>query len=143
MDYSAQPNRKWGRGWVLLCLAFGLHVLDEAVNDFLALYNPTVEQINEAISFLSFPTFSFEGWITGLAVAIIILLLLSNFAYRGKSWMKPLSYLFAAVMLLNGILHIIGSLGTGRVIPGTWSSPVLLLSAGYLISVLLHLPGES
>lgn len=143
MEHANHSNRKWGHGWVLLCLAFALHVLDEAVNDFLAFYNPTVEQINEAITILSLPTFSFEGWLTGLSVVLIVLLLLSPFAYRGKSWMKPLSYLFAIVMLLNGVLHIIASIGMGRVIPGTWSSPVLLLSAGYLVSVLRHIPGES
>lgn len=143
MNQAAHLYKRWGRSWVFLCLAFALHVFDEAVNDFLALYNPTVEQINAAISFLSLPTFTFRGWITGLSVAFIILLLLSPLAYRGKPWMKPLSYLFAIVMLLNGLLHITASLSMGRVIPGTWSSPVLLLSAGYLVTVLLHKPAES
>lgn len=128
-----KPYRQWGRSWLLLCGAFGLHIVDEAVTNFLSLYNPAVEKIKESVPFLPLPTFTFESWITLLIGTVILLFFLSKFAYSGRSWMRPLSYLFACVMLGNSLLHLGGSLVTGEILPGAYSSPVLLVGALYLL----------
>lgn len=122
-----------GVAWVALCLALAVHVTDEALTDFLSVYNPTVLAIREKLPFLPLPTFTFERWLTGLILAVILLLLLSPFAFRGAWWMTPLSYFFGAIMLGNGLLHIGGSFYLGRVMPGVYSAPLLLAASVYLL----------
>lgn len=137
-EESEQSFRRWGRSWLLLSGALGLHAMDEAAGDFLSFYNPVVENIRRTVPYFPMPAFSFEAWITGLTAAVIILGLLSRFAYEGRSWMRPFSYIFAIVMAGNGLLHLGGTLVLGQLIPGTYSSPVLLGAAWYLLR---NIPG--
>ena len=122
-----------GVAWVALCLALAVHVTDEALTDFLSVYNPAVLAIRHKLPFLPLPTFAFEVWLTGLIAVVILLLLLSPFAFRGAWWMTPLSYFFGAIMLGNGLLHIAGSFYLGRLMPGVYSAPLLLGAAAYLL----------
>jgi hypothetical protein len=125
--------RRWGIAWRGLCVAFAIHIVDEAVNDFLSVYNPMAQSIRRQFSWIPLPTFTFAGWVILLAVALVILFGLTMFAFRGKSFMRPLSYIFSAVMLGNGLLHIFGSLLKFTPLPGVVSSPVLLAAAAYLL----------
>ena len=124
---------KHGVAWVALCLALAVHVIDEALTDFLSVYNPTALSIRQKLPFLPLPTFTFEVWLTGLVLAVILLLLLSPFVFRGAWWMTPLSYFFGAIMLGNGLLHIVGSFYLGRMMPGVYSAPLLLGTSIYLL----------
>jgi hypothetical protein len=122
-----------GIAWVALCLALAVHVTDEALTDFLSVYNPAVQAIRRKLPFLPLPTFSFEVWLAGLISAVILLLLLSPSAFRGARWMTPLSYFFGVMMLGNGLLHIAGSFYLGRPMPGVYSAPLLLGASVYLL----------
>jgi hypothetical protein len=124
-----------GRGvaWVALCLALAIHVTDEALTDFLSVYNPAAQAIRERLPFLPLPTFTFEVWLGGLILAVIVLLSLSHAAFRGAWWMAPLSYLFGVLMLGNGLLHLAGSIYLGRAMPGVYSAPLLLGAAIHLL----------
>lgn len=124
--------------WVGLCLALALHAVDEALTDFLSVYNPTVQSIREHVSWLPLPTFTFEVWLGGLIVAVIILSCLTVFVLRGARWMTPVSYAFGALMLANGLVHIAGSIQLGRFMPGVYSSPVLLAASAYLLTTVHH-----
>jgi hypothetical protein len=134
-DKGAKLFRRWGFAWLALCSAFVLHVLDEALNDFLAVYNPTVKALREKFPWAPLPTFAFIEWIALLGAAILILFLLSIYAFRG---IRPLSYIFAVVMLVNGLQHIGVSLYSGALMPGALSSPLLLVGAIYLLSTALQ-----
>ncbi len=123
-----------GLAWIALCLALAIHVMDEALTDFLSVYNPTVLAIREKFPFLPLPTFSYEIWLAGLILAVIMLLFLSTFIFRGARLMTPLSYAFGALMLGNGLLHIAGSFYLGRLMPGVYSSPLLLGGSTYLLA---------
>jgi hypothetical protein len=127
------PGGNHGRAWIALCVALAAHVVDEALTDFLSLYNPTVRAIRQRIPWLPLPTFTFEGWLRGLILAIVVLLCLSPFAFRRATWMGPLSYIFGIIMLLNGVGHIIGSVYLGRLMPGVYTAPLLLVSSIYLL----------
>jgi hypothetical protein len=130
-------RRQWGIAWITLSLALGIHVLDEALHDFLSFWNPLVLSLREMAPYLPMPTFTFEIWIGGLIAAVLVLLLLSRFAFRGSVWMRPLSYVLSIIMIGNGLLHIGASLYLGRAAPGVYSSPLLLAASAYLfISVL-------
>jgi len=135
------PSSKFGMAWVALCAALILHVVDEAATNFLAVYNPTVTALRERFSWFPMPVFQFEGWLIGLILANIALLSLSPFAFRGSGWMRPLAYLFAILMILNGLGHTLGtifgrtvaSVRFPRPMPGFYSSPALLAASIYLL----------
>lgn len=128
-----QDARRFGHAWVALCIALAAHVADEALTDFLSVYNPTVLTIRERYPWFPMPVFEFQAWLTGLIVGIVLLLALSPFAYRGARWLVPLAYVFGTIMLLNGLGHIAGSFYLGRLMPGVHSSPLLVLASIYLL----------
>lgn len=126
-----RPNVGWA--WIILCLALALHVIDEALTDFLSVYNPTVLAIRQRLPLLPLPTFSFRAWLSGLVAAIVLLVALSVFAFRAAKPMTVLAYVFGIFMLANGLLHIASSIYMGRLMPGVYSSPLLVVCSIYLL----------
>lgn len=139
MDAAKQSNRElrarrhWV-AWIGLCGALAIHVLDEALTDFLSIYNPTVLSIRERYPSIPLPTFTFEVWISLLIFAILALTTASFFVWRGRWAMRPISYVFAGFMLLNGLLHIAGSFYMRSFMSGVYSSPLLLIASIFLIA---------
>jgi hypothetical protein len=123
----------WGPSWVALALALALHVWDEATHDFLALYNPLVASIRDRLPFLPLPTFTFRVWLTGLVAGILIMLATSVFAFRGVRWFRPVSFALALIMIINGLMHAVGSVYYAEPIPGLYSSPVLVAASLWLL----------
>jgi hypothetical protein len=123
----------YGLAWVALCLALAVHVTDEALTDFLSVYNPAARAVRERLPFLPLPTFTFDVWLTGLVLAVLLLLSLSPFAFQGARWMAPLSYAFGVMMFANGLQHTVASLYMRRAMPGLYSAPLLLGSSVYLL----------
>jgi len=123
----------FGWAWVALSLSLALHVTDEALNDFLSVYNPTVQAIRRRFPFLLLPTFTFRVWLTGLIMAVVLLLALSPFAFREARWMVTLAYVYGIIMIGNGLQHIVGSIYLRRLMPGVYSAPLLLISSIYLL----------
>lgn len=131
-----QNRRIHGWAWLGLTLSLALHVWDEASHDFLLLYNPIALRLRQAAPFLPIPVFTFRVWLAGLIGAVVLLLLLSPFVFRGASWTRGASYVFGALMLLNGCGHILGSIQSSRILAGTYSAPLLVLaSLALLIAV--------
>lgn len=125
--------RRHGWAWLALCAALAAHVTDEALTDFLSVYNPTVRAIRQTLPFLPLPIFTFKVWLTALIVAVTLLVCLSPFAFRRARWMAPLSYAFGVLMLANGLGHFLGSIYLRRWMPGVYSSPLLLVFSVYLL----------
>jgi hypothetical protein len=130
-----------GVAWVALCVALAVHAADEGLTDFLSVYNPAVQSIRRQLPFLPLPAFTFDVWLTGLILAVILLLGLSVFAFKGARFMVPLSWIFGLFMLANSLLHIAGSIYMGRAMPGVYSSPLLLICATYLL-ITVHRSGR-
>jgi len=128
-----KPHQSHGIAWIALSLALAVHVADEALNDFLSVYNPTVEAIRRRLPYLPLPVFTFEAWLTGLIVAVVALLALSPLVFRGTRWMIPASYIFSAIMLFNGLGHCAGSIYMGTAMAGVYSSPLLIAASLYLL----------
>jgi hypothetical protein len=116
-----------------LVLALAVHVLDEAANDFLSVWNPAVVRIRRVIPLLPLPTFAFHVWLGGLVLAVVLLLLLSPYAFRGRRWMVPVSYAFAVLMIGNGLFHLTVSIVGAWFMPGVYSSPLLLAAGAHLL----------
>jgi len=125
---------QFGSAWLALCAAFGIHVVDEALTDFLSVYNPMVRAVRARFPFLPLPTFTFRVWLTGLVLAVVALASLTPFAFRGAAWMRPVAYAFGLIMAGNGLLHLVGSAYTRKAMPGTYSAPLILAAAIYLLA---------
>jgi hypothetical protein len=131
----------FGVPWLALCAAFALHITDEALTGFLNVYNPTVLAMEQRWGWFSMPTFHFPEWLTGLIVAWTILVCLSPVALRGATWLRPVAWMYAAIMLLNGLGHtfftILGqtvpTVTFARPAPGFYSSPFLLAASVWMI----------
>jgi hypothetical protein len=134
MSSIAPAASRFGMAWIGLTLALAVHVADEALTGFLAVYNPTVQAIRRLVPLLPLPVFTFRLWLSLLVAAVCVLLALSVFSFRGARWMVPLAYVFGVVMLGNGLVHLAGSGYLRRPMPGVYSSPLLLAGAVYLLS---------
>jgi hypothetical protein len=124
--------RKFGHAWVALTIVLAAHVADEALTDFLSLYNPTVTALRERYPWFPMPTFTFDVWLAGLIALVVVLLLLAPLAYRGALFTRIVAYPFAAIMLLNGLGHLAGSVYLGRWAPGATTAPLLLVASIWL-----------
>ena len=125
---------RFGLAWVALCGALAIHVVDEALTDFLSVYNPAVRAIRARFSFLPLPTFTFPVWLGGLITVTILLFALSPTAFRGEPVMRPAAYVFGVVMAGNGLLHLVGSVYMRKAMPGVYSAPIILAAAVYLLA---------
>src|ERR1700720_2104632 len=84
-----------GLAWVFMWIALAIHVTDEALTGFLAVYNPTVLALRAKLGFWPMPTFEFREWITRLIAGILLLAVLSPFAFRNAGWIRPIFYFVA------------------------------------------------
>src|SRR5262245_47244767 len=149
-----EPSRSHlGWAWLLMWIALAIHVADEALTGFLAIYNPTVTALRERFGFWPMPTFGFRHWLTDLGLGILLLALLSPFAFRNARWIRPLLYFVAIVAgILNALGHTLGTIlghtvnavRFARPAPGFYSSPLLLAVSIYaLVQLRRTRPGPS
>ena len=130
---SMASDARRERAWLLLVEALALHVTDEALTGFLQFYNPLVLSIRARFGWFPMPTFSFNAWLGGLIALIAVLGSLTPIVRRGGVTIRVLSTVFAALMFLNGLGHLGGSVYFGRWLPGSTSAPLLLATAVLLI----------
>ena len=131
----AHPSwRRFGQAWVALTIVLGLHVLDEALTDFLSVYNPIVRAARARLGWFPMPEFTFGVWIAGLCTLVIVLLALSPLAYRGSRALRVFAFPYSAIMFLNGVGHLVGSLFLGRWAPGATTGPLLIVASLWLLT---------
>jgi hypothetical protein len=115
--------------WAGLAVAIAVHVVDETWNDFLSFYNPAVDGIRANYPWVPLPTFSFDQWLLGLILGILLLIGLTPFVSAERTWLRTLSLVFAVLMIANALGHTVMSIWLGEPIPGVYSSPLLLVAA--------------
>src|ERR1700734_1413615 len=81
----------FGSAWFALCVAFALHIFDEATTGFLAVYNPTVTALRESWGWFPMPILGFREWLLMLIVACGPLFFFSPIATRGIAGLRPLA----------------------------------------------------
>jgi hypothetical protein len=140
-DTTPRPASTLLVSWLLLCAAIALHVTDEATHNFLAVYNPTVLALRVYARWLPLPVFTFKLWITGLVIGIAFLLSLSPLFLLRVRWIRPIAFVIAIFMILNGLQHTVGTI-LGRTVasvhfprpmPGFCSSPILIAACIYVL----------
>jgi Protein of unknown function with HXXEE motif len=119
--------------WLSLCASLALHVVDEAANDFLSYYNPNVLALRARVPWLRLPTFEYGEWLAGLMTAVALLAVASMLIRGYSRGMAVAALVFGGLMLLNGVLHLAVSAYLGRLMPGAWSSPLLILTSAWLL----------
>jgi len=125
-----------GPAWLAMTIALAAHVADEALTDFLSVYNPIVTSARERWPWFPMPTFDFAPWLGGLIAGIVLLLLLAPLAFQRAPLARALAYPLAIVIgLLNGMGHLLGSLYFRRWLPGTTTAPILLVCGAWLLTV--------
>ena len=119
--------------WVAMVSAVALHVVDEALTGFLPFYNDLVHRLHEHFGFFPAPTFTFPVWIGGLAIAVAMCYALTPHMARGGTTMRVVNTTLGVRMVANALGHLLGSIYLGRLLPGFWSSPLLLAAAGWVV----------
>ncbi len=132
---------KSGVAWVLMISAISIHVFDEAVTDFLPFYNGLALSLRGRLGLSLLPMFSYEAWLGGLIAGIMICFSLTPLVDRGSRLIRLFATLLGILMVVNALSHMLGSAYFGRLLPGFWSSPFLLLTA--LLVVILGFGGTS
>ncbi len=140
--HSRQTARQFGYAWILLAATLALHVTDEAMTDFLSVYNPTVLAIRERIPFLPLPTFTFGVWLTGLCIGILLLFCLSPLVFRGNHALIIIAHPLSILMLTNGLMHIGSSFYLWRLMPSVYSSPFCSVQQHTFLSALATYTGN-
>jgi len=133
-----------GVAWVMMWVALAVHVTDEALTGFLPVYNATVLALRAQLGFWPMPTFEPVLWLAGLCLGIFTLAVLSPFAFRNASWLRPM---FGFVVIVAGLLnaaghtlativgHTASTVPVSRPAPGFYSSPLLLISVYALVQL--------
>ena len=130
----------FGRAWLALGIIFGVHVIDEALHDFLDWYNPVAKRIRGRLGGLPFPpVFTFWPWFLGLAFVTAAFLFATPIAYQGRAWLRPVAIAFALINIFNGLLHLVAAVVLRRAVPGVLSAPVLVAVSVWLFHAAAHL----
>lgn len=128
----------FGWAWIAATIALGLHVIDEAMHDFLAWYNPQALRIRQFFGRLPFPPiFTYWPWFIALSVGVVILAALTPQAFAGNHWVRVLATIMAIEHIGNGLLHLVAGVVTRRAVPGIWSAPLLLATGVWLLRLQL------
>jgi hypothetical protein len=133
-------NPNLARAWKAMAWAILIHVLDEAWNNFLVVYNPVAMEIADRYPWLPVPIFRFEYWLGGLLLGVLILMALTPVARRGSHGIILAARILSAFMIVNGLGHIAATIAGrtpfgvefARPMPGFWSSLVLIPVAIWL-----------
>jgi len=120
------------RAWLYLCLHLAAHSVEEALNGFVEVWSPFLASVR-ARTGLPTPQFVFAGWLTMLIIGIVVLTAMTPLVARGVRGFKIASYLFAGLMIANGVNHLASPLYLGRFLPGQYTSPLLILASIWLI----------
>ena len=140
-EASALSASGFGSAWFALCVAFAVHILDEAATGFLALYNPTVSILHERWSWFPVATLGFRQWLLVHIVVCGLLFCLTPVAARGMRGLRPVAWAYAVIMFLNGLGHTMGTI-LGHTVasvtfprpgPGFYSSPLLFVASVWLM----------
>lgn len=135
---SVYPERRRFTAWLLLCAALAAHIGEEAATGFLDLWNPEVASLGLAALRFRFPV-----WITLLALGVAGLLILSYWVRRGTWWTPAAAYAFIFLTLSNGIAHLAFSLHRRAMMPGAYTSPLLIAASIFLWTTLRPITADS
>jgi hypothetical protein len=127
-------NQRFGVFWLFFGYSLALHVLDEAGHDFLSVYNPNALALRRVLPWLHLPLFTFQSFIGVLLLVLTLWLGMAPMAFRRPAWMRRMAIPVAALAGSgNGLVHIGSSFYFGRMMPGVYTAPLILLAGIMLL----------
>ena len=133
-DVAPRAVRAHARAWLYLCAHVAAHAVEEAINGFVTVWNPFLASVR-ARTGLPLPQFAFDDWLTALVIGILALTAMTPLVARGVRGFRVASYVFAGLMIANGVNHLASPLYLGQFLPGQFTSPLLIMASIWLILV--------
>lgn len=134
---------RWTAAWLVLSLAFALHVADEVLNGTSAFYSNLADFMTNYLPAVRFPAFRPEIWLINLSGAALALIALTWLVYKRRGPMRFASYVFAIFATANAMLHIMVSLAVSQAMPGSLTAPLMLAAALFLFASIPEEPRVS
>ena len=120
------------RAWLYVCLHLAAHGVEEALHGFVDVWNPFLASVR-ARTALPLPHFVYGDWLTVLVIGVAALTGMTPLVARGVRGFRIGSYVFAILMIVNGVNHLASPLYLGRFLPGQFTSPLLILTSIWLM----------
>jgi len=139
MQFDIKTKRRV-LAWILLVSVVAIHIVDEILTDFLPFYNQFVTDMRSELGFFPLPTYSYNTWIGGVWVAVILGYLLTPMVGGDSKLIRIFFSVIAVLMFINGLLHLSLSWYFGTWVPGASSSPLLLFASVYFFARLWFRP---
>ena len=136
-EHRAVATLQFGRAWIGLAGALAFHMTDESLTDFFSVYNSAVLAIRERFPVLKAADI-YISWILGLSAAYALVRAGAS-SLSGLAVARTSGDAVSVLMIGNALGHIGSSVFMGRLMPGVYSSPVLLVAALFTLAV----PDES
>lgn len=108
---------------------------DEAQGGFLTAYNDAAEAMRQVFPYLPIPALSIVLWLSVTIGLVALLTALAPLAFRGARGMEGAMVGLACLAFANVAGHVSGSVLAGRLIAGTYSTPLLAAAGVYGITV--------
>ncbi len=118
--------------WLVLLTAMTLHVIDEALTNFLSEFNALVPLGRSLTGIAAIPHLSGEIWLGGVLILLVTGLALTPIVQRGHLPIRVVATALGILMILNACAHIAWSVASGRLMPGALSSPILGAAGAFM-----------
>ncbi len=123
---------RWTAAWLVSCMVFCLHIIDEGLNGSFGFYSDLERMLTALMPSLSITPFNFEVWLVNMTGTLLVLFLMTPLVARGSALMVPASFAFATFLSGNAALHMLLALGRGEVVTGSLTAPPMLLAGLFL-----------
>jgi hypothetical protein len=135
-----QDSASFAKPWLFLTAALAVHVVDESLTGFLAVYNATAVALREQWGWFRAPMFTRGQFLFLMITTVVLCFALTPFAARGARWMRPVAWLAVVIQFANAMGHTIGTIlghtvatiTFPRPAPGFYSSPLLFAGSIWL-----------
>ncbi|MDX9857296.1 MAG: hypothetical protein RBT76_05865 [candidate division Zixibacteria bacterium] len=118
--------------WLVLLTAISLHVIDEALTNFLSEFNALVPLARSLTGVAAIPHLSGEIWLGGVLILLVAGLALTPIVHRGHLPIRVVATALGVLMILNACVHIAWSVASGSLMPGATTSPILGAAGAFM-----------
>lgn len=123
---------RWTISWLLSCLAFAIHIVDESMRGSFGFYSDMENMITNVMPSMHMAPFNFEVWLINMTGTLVVLFLLTPLVHARNALMIPASFIFAAFLTGNAVMHLVMAVAQQRIVTGSETAP-LMLAAGLFL----------
>ncbi|MEQ1754182.1 MAG: hypothetical protein ABL973_08605 [Micropepsaceae bacterium] len=123
---------RWTISWLLSCVAFAIHILDESMRGSFGFYSDVERMMTNVMPSMHMTPFNFDVWLINMTGTLAVLFLLTPLVRSRNPLMIPASFVFAAFLTGNAALHLVMAVSQQRLVTGSETAP-LMLAAGLFL----------